>query len=139
MKMPDVKYARTFPRAGRLVKVMFLSLLMWICVLGLPFCLYMMLFGQSGAEGQDQQRWWAVGALACLVLGVLIRGIIYVLGTKIRCPLCQGASFQTARCRMNQNARKIPLLSYSTTMVIDMFIYRRFVCKYCGTPFRLRK
>lgn len=135
MKMPAVKYARTFPRAGRLVKIMFLSAILWVCVLGLPYVLFMMFFGDTG----DNQKWWAVAALAFLVVGVLIRVIIYVLSTKIRCPLCQGATFQTARCRMNQNARKIPVLSYSTTMVVDMFIYRRFVCKYCGTPFRLRK
>jgi hypothetical protein len=135
MKMPAVKYARTFPRAGRLLKVMFLSLLLWVCVLGLPYFLFMMFFGNAG----DNQKWWAVAALVALVLGVLLRLIIYALSTKIRCPLCQGATFQTASCRMNQNARKAPLLSYSTSMVLDMFIYRRFVCKYCGTPFRLRK
>ena len=117
------------------MKIMFLSLLLWICVLGLPVFLYMMFFSEAG----DYQRWWAIGALACLILGVLTRVVIYMLSTKIRCPLCQGASFQTASCRMNQNARKAPGLSYSTTMVLDMFVYRRFVCKYCGTPFRLRK
>ncbi len=135
MSMPALKYARTFPRAGRLVKVMILSLLLWVCVLGLPYFLFMMFFGGSG----DLQKLWAVAALVALILGVLLRVVIYMLSTKIRCPLCQGAAFQTASCRMNQNARKAPLLSYSTSMVLDMFIYRRFVCKYCGTPFRLRK
>ena len=135
MKMPAVKYARTFPRAGRLVKIMFLSLILWICVLGLPFVLFMMFFEENG----DHQRWWALAALGCLLIGGFTRLIIYLMSTKIRCPLCQGAAFQTARCRMNENARKAPGLSYSTTMVLDMFIFRRFVCKYCGTPFRLRK
>lgn len=135
MKMPALKYARTFPRAGRLVKIMFLSAILWVCVLGLPYVLFMMFVGDTG----DNRQWWAVAALACLIIGVLTRVIIYVFSTKIRCPLCQGATFQTARCRMNQNARKIPVLSYSTTMVIDMFTFRRFVCKYCGTPFRLKK
>ena len=135
MKMPDVKYARTFPRAGRLVKMMFFSLFIWVCVLGLPFVLYMMFFGPVA----EHQRWWAVGALACIILGGLVRAIIYATGKHVRCPLCQGATFQTARCRMNQNARKYPGVTYSTSMVIDMFLFRRFVCKYCGTPFRLRK
>ncbi|MDF1788005.1 MAG: hypothetical protein P1U82_19225, partial [Verrucomicrobiales bacterium] len=105
--MPAVKYARTFPRAGRLVKVMILSLLLWVCVLGLPYFLFMMFFGGSG----DLQKLWAVAALVALILGVLLRVVIYMLSTKIRCPLCQGATFQTASCRMNQNARKAPLLS----------------------------
>lgn len=135
MKMPDVKYARTFPRAGRLVRMMFFSVFFWACVLGLPYALYRMFFNST----PETQRWWGMGALGCLVIGALIRGIMYASGKNIRCPLCQGATFQTARCRMNQNARKIPGLSYTTTMVIDMFFYRRFVCKYCGTPFRLRK
>ncbi|MFT5402987.1 MAG: hypothetical protein ACI9DF_001819 [Verrucomicrobiales bacterium] len=135
MKMPATKYSRTFPRAGRVVKIMLLSILLWVCVIGLPYTLFRTMFEGDPA----QQRLWAVGALACLVLGSLIRLLIYLIGSKIRCPLCQGAAFQTARCRMNQNARKYPVLSYSTTMVLDMMIYRRFVCKYCGTPFRLKK
>ena len=135
MKMPATKYSRTFPRAGRLVKIIFLSIILWVCVIGLPYTLFRMIF-----EGNpDHQRLWAIGALACLLLGAFARLMIYVIGSKIRCPLCQGASFQTARCRMNENARKYPLVSYSTTMVLDMIIHRRFVCKYCGTPFRLRK
>ncbi len=133
--MPEVKYARTFPRSRRLVKMMFLSLLLWICVIGLPVTLFQMVFESD----PHKQRLWAAGALGCLVLGALIRLIIYAAGSKIRCPLCQGAPFQTARCRMNDNARRYPPLTYSTSMVLDMFIYRRFVCKYCGTPFRLRK
>lgn len=135
MKMPAVKYARTFPRAGRLVKIMFLSVLFWVSVFGLPYLLFRMVF----EEEADQQRLWALGALGALSLAGLARLFIYLLGAKIRCPLCQGSIFQTARCRMNSNARKYPLLSYSTTMVVDMFLFRRFVCKYCGTPFRLRK
>lgn len=135
MKMPDVKYARTFPRAGRLVRIMFLSVFMWASVFAFPYVVYRMFFEPD----PEIQRTWALAALGCLVCGAGSRFLIYVIGSKIRCPLCQGASFQTARCRMNENARRYPPLTYSTTMVIDMFIYRRFVCKYCGTPFRLRK
>lgn len=133
--MPSVKYARTFPRAGRLVRVMFMSVILWICLLALPVLLFKMFFEKD----PDVQRLWGAGALGCLVLGGLVRGIIYMMSSKIRCPLCQGATLQMARCRMNQNARKYPLLSYSTSKILDMFIFRRFVCKYCGTPFRLRK
>ncbi len=135
MKMPAVKYARTFPRAGRLVKIMFLSAIMWVCVFAFPYLGYRMFF----EEDPDVQRIWAGATLGCLLLGAGARLLIYLIGTKIRCPLCQGAVFQTARCRMNPNARKYLFFSYSTTMVLDMFIFRRFVCKYCGTPFRLRK
>ena len=117
------------------MKVMILSALLWLCVLGLPYFLFMMFIGEAG----ENQKWWAVAALVALIFGVLLRIIVYMLSTKIRCPLCQGAIFQTARCRMNQNARKAPGLSYSTSMVLDMYVYRRFVCKFCGTPFRLRK
>ena len=80
MKMPDAKYARTFPRAGRLVKMMFFSLFLWVCVLGLPFVLYMMFFGPVA----EHQRWWAVGALACIILGGLVRAIIYATGKHVR-------------------------------------------------------
>ena len=135
MRMPAMKYARTFPRARRLVKITFLSVLMWACVFGLPYLLFQMLF----EEEAETQRLWAMGVLACLLAGVLARLFIYFIGSKIHCPLCQGAPFQTARCRMNENARKYPLLTYSTTMVIDMLVFRRLVCKYCGTPFRLRR
>lgn len=135
MKMPDVKYARTFPRAGRLVRIMFLSALLWACVFALPYLLYRMVF----EEDADLQRIWAMASLGCLLLGAFSRLLIYLIGSKIRCPLCQGATFQSPRCRMNENARKYLFFTYSTTMVIDMVVFRRFVCKYCGTPFRLRK
>lgn len=117
------------------MRIMFLSLVLWTCIFVLPVLLFRMVF----EEEPDAQKIWALAALGCLLLGALSRLLIYFLGTKVRCPLCQGAIFQTARCRMNNNARKHLFFSYSTSMILDMFTFRRFVCKYCGTPFRLRK
>lgn len=134
-KMPQAKYARSFPRPRRLVVVMTFNLILWLCLFALPVTLFQMFF----APEPHLQRVWAAVSLACLILGVLARVCVYVLAGNIRCPLCQGAIFRSAKCRMNENARKYPLMTYSTSMVIDMYLYRRFVCKYCGTPFRLRR
>lgn len=133
-KMPERKYARTFPRPARLVRIAFFSIILWAAVLALPYFLYQM-FTQSDQE----QRMAAIWALVALIVGVLAKVIIYVTSSRTRCPLCQGNIFHRARCHMHENARLYPMMSYSTTIVVDMLLFGRFICKYCGTAFRLKK
>lgn len=127
--------ARAFPSPGKLLRVMFLGALVFIAIVSFPVLIYLMVMEPE----PDRKRFFAYGCLIAVVVGCVSRFLIYLQSTQTRCPLCMANMFHSQRCRKHRDSSKYPLFSYLGSMILDLFFTGRFICMYCGTPFRIWK
>ena len=120
--------ARHFKKSGAVVFAVFIWLLGVICLASAVTAIIMMIFIDR-AYGQ-------LFLMSMITYGFL-RMIRFTMGRSLCCPLCHGGILQSKSCNMHRDARKWGFLSYPATLLADAAMRGRFVCMYCGTPFRL--
>jgi hypothetical protein len=86
-----------------------------------------------------EDRTYGIYFLGAVLLWGICLAIRSILGRSCKCPLCHGQWLVERRCRMNDKARKYPLMKYRTSLLIDVMLRWRFRCQYCGTPYRLKR
>ncbi len=123
--------ARSFRHPGRIWVAMLLCYVSWVMLMG-AVVLIVMLF----VTGERMYGVWGLGAL---VSYILLLGMRYLQSEAIKCPLCHGPALQSKRCRKHADARRHLFFGHRVSIMIDLLIFRRFHCMYCGTPFRLRE
>ncbi len=129
--MPRIQRARAFKQPGRLYWLVFLSFLSW-CALGFAlWALAQMLITSDRSFGFY---------MLCGVGGyIFLRVWGYVQALNLKCPLCHGMVMHQAKCHKHRDARRLGPLNYRTTIAIDILTTGKFICMYCGTPFRMKK
>jgi hypothetical protein len=79
-------------------------------------------------------------ATPILLFGGLAFSSIYViLALTLRCPSCEKHFLVERRGQKHSSARKISIISYWATTVLDVIRKNRFTCMYCGTQFDLKE
>jgi uncharacterized Zn-finger protein len=57
----------------------------------------------------------------------------------VSCPLCHGKVIHGSQCRKHRQASRRRPFSYISSLFVDVALFGRFNCMYCGTPFRLKR
>ena len=73
-----------------------------------------------------------------LALGFcLVFAIRWIHSRSVSCPLCHGKLLHGSKCHKHIDARRHSLFTYTSSL--DVVLSGKFICMYCGTPFRLRR
>lgn len=129
IEAPRERRVRHFPRSGRLLLVALL--------LALAFTAFLAFLAGIGALWVTQNRDWGWLALGGLGLFAIARGIVFIIGDALTCPLCHGTVMRERRCHKHADAFRIWPLSHRTSAVISLLTTLGFRCMYCGTAYRL--
>jgi uncharacterized Zn-finger protein len=57
----------------------------------------------------------------------------------VSCPLCHGKVIHGSQCRKHREASRRRPFGYISSLFVDVALFGRFNCMYCGTPFRLKR
>lgn len=57
----------------------------------------------------------------------------------VSCPLCHGKVMHGSQCRKHREASRRRPFGYISSLFVDVALFGRFNCMYCGTPFRLKR
>lgn len=123
--------ARHFPRPGLIYWLAFLRLVAAIVFLIFLFYCANLFMTRHAPYGH--------AALAALSAYALLRAYCFFKSRNLRCNLCHGTVLMTNSSHRHRNARKIPLIGYKWTVILDILIRRTFTCLHCGSLFRLKK
>jgi hypothetical protein len=131
IEAPRERRVRHFPRSWRLFIIAVLMLAAFVGAL-------VFLVGLTGLL-MTQDRYWGWLALCGLAWVALTRGIVFIFGDGLNCPLCHGAVMREQPCHKHAHAFRIWPLSHRTSAVISLLTTLSFRCMYCGTAYRLGK
>jgi hypothetical protein len=132
--------ARAHPRPGQLVMAVFLNLMIWVAAGYAGFAGFQGYLHRAYGSGHTLiQEAWGLRLAVALGVVILFSVLAFLHGVSTKCPLCHGTPFHAKRCHMNQAAVRFPLIGYRASAVLCLITMGRFVCMYCGTPFRWRK
>ena len=68
---------------------------------------------------------------------VASRFLLALQGRSCPCQLCHGPVLVDKGCNKHRDARRLPLLSYRQSLMVDAALKGRFNCMYCGTAYRM--
>lgn len=105
--------------------VSLLIVLRWLCI---PLAVGLMGWGVIIGE-KELFSWGLVGAGVCFLL--LILG--FMLGGKLKCPLCMMPPMQNRGCAKHTNSATF-LGSHPLKVAHSVLLKNHFRCPYCGEP-----
>ena len=129
IEAPRERRVRHFPRSARLLLVAVL--------LAFSLMSFLIFITALGALLVTQNRDWGWLALAGLGLFAIARGIVFIIGDALTCPLCHGTVMRERRCHKHADAFRLWPLSHRASAVISLLTTLGFRCMYCGTAYRL--
>jgi uncharacterized Zn-finger protein len=81
--------------------------------------------------------------------GILFLGMVFVFvgirmlrwghSRSVSCPLCHGKVMHGSQCHKHREASRRRPFGYISSLFVDVALFGRFNCMYCGTPFRLKR
>ena len=115
------------PSAHIVTKFRIASLLVIVAFLSIPVILWKMLCGfYLGRE-------WFVWAGVALVICLSCMVTKFLIGSRLRCPLCMMPPLSNRGCARHRNANRL-LGSYKLAVAASILFRNRFRCPYCGEP-----
>lgn len=122
--------ARHFQRSGPI----WVGVVLWLlgCLLSVGALTALVLtFVVSKSYGQ-----YFVLLAALFALLLIIR---WMHSRSVSCPLCHGKILHGSKCHKHRDARRRGVLSYTSSLIVDVLFSGRFTCMFCGTPYRLKR
>jgi len=113
-----LRFASLFYILGRLCIVATLGSLVWFSL-------------------TDQKDYWISAPI--LVAAILFTFIAWGMSNGLRCRVCTMPFLSKRKCKMNQKAPKLPLVSHHFTVALHILVHNHPRCPYCGTTNRLKK
>lgn len=118
-RLPSDTVLRRFRIAAVLV------ILMWASV---PAALGFLVYGIF----HDEHNWLVIAA-GVVFLGLFCSILNYMMGGRLKCPLCMVPPLQNRRCSKHRTAQK--LFGSHRLKVAQSILFRdNFRCPYCGEP-----
>lgn len=118
-RLPSETVLRRFRVASGLV------ILLWVSV---PVVLGLLGYGIFHGEHE-----WLVYAGMAAGVGVGCSILIFMMGGRLRCPLCMVPTLQNRRCSKHRTAIKL-FGSYRLRVAHSILFKDMFRCPYCGEP-----
>jgi hypothetical protein len=98
-------------------------------------CLSIVVLGLVAMVFFDRHFGWLVLVGVC---GAVVSRLVLALqGRGCPCQLCHGPVLVDKNCNKHRDARRLPLLSYRQSLMVDAALRGRFNCMYCGTAYRM--
>lgn len=118
-KLPSLDTLRRFRVASLLILLMFVTL---------PAAV-----GFAVAGVLLEEKRWFVFAGASVGIVLLCLAVNFVLGSRLRCPLCMVPPMQNRGCSKHRTAARM-LGSYRLKVAHSIVFKGSFRCPYCGEP-----
>jgi hypothetical protein len=128
--MPLQASARHFPKSSSI----WIGMILWAfqgvaCLTGIIALVLTFLVGKSFGI-------LFIG-MACAFAGIQM--LRWGHSRSVSCPLCHGKVIHGSQCHKHREASRRRPFGYISSLFVDVALFGRFNCMYCGTPFRLKR
>jgi len=123
--------ARSLPDKKPYNVAVFLTLLHYLCVVGLVTCAVIFILNPKQPSVPP-----LIGAVVASLASWFVA---FIKRRSVRCPLCKGSPLLDGGASKHSKAYRLRPLNHGTTAVLGILFVNRFRCMYCGTPYDLLK